>query len=76
MRSFVLIALKDGPWSSVLAKDKYDALAQLARLLKIDRLSFCTREQSEYLLEMLNDDWSEIEVTWTVRSSRKSADRE
>jgi hypothetical protein len=69
MRSFVLIALNDRRLSSVLAKDKHEALVKLARVLEIDRLTFCTREQSEYLLEMLSDDWSEIEVTWTVRSS-------
>ena len=51
-----------------------DALAQFARVLEIDRLSFCTREQCEYLLEMLNNDWSEIEVTWTVRSSTGADD--
>jgi hypothetical protein len=69
VRSFLLIAVNDRRLSSVLAQDAQDALAQLARVLEVDRLSFCNREQSEYLLEMLNDDWSEIEVTWTVRSS-------
>ena len=69
MRSFLLIAANDRRLSSVLAKSKQDALSKFARVLKTDRLNFCTRGQSEYLLEMLTDDWSEIEVTWTVRSS-------
>jgi hypothetical protein len=69
MRSFVLIALNDRRLSSVLAKDKHEALVKLARVLEIDPLSFCTREQAEYQLEMLADDLSEIEVTWTVRSA-------
>ena len=73
MRSFLLIAV-NRRLSSVLAQDAQDALAQFARVLEIDRLSFCTREQCEYLLEMLNNDWSEIEVTWTVRSSTGADD--
>jgi hypothetical protein len=76
VRSFVLIALNEGRWSAVLANDKDDAMAQLARVLEIDRLCFCTRKQAEYQLEMLSDDRSMIEVTWSVRSSTGADERD
>jgi hypothetical protein len=68
MQSFRLTTWNDRLTSSVLASNADDALVKLASSLRIDRPEICPHGQVQYQLELLSDDWSQVEETWDVVS--------